>query len=179
MNLILNATPLIYLVKAGFSWIFEASGETLFSTPGVYSEVVERGKELHRPDAKVLEDLFKKEVITIRAPKKAALLKIQKIAAETIGAPLHAGEAEVLALAKELGGIAVADEKPAREVGGVLGISVRGSVYLIGLMIRDGKIKVGEAIQAVDRMISVGWRISTEDYIKIVEELKEMLTRRS
>lgn len=173
MNLVLNATPLIYLTKAGFSWVFEAIGEAMFSTPSVYSEVVERGKELDRPDAKVLEDLFKNGVITVRAPKRVILRKIQEIVSESIGAPLHAGEAEVLALTKELGGIAIIDEKPAREAGEVLGIRVRGSVYLMGLMIRDKKIRLGEAIQAVDKMISSGWRISTEDYLKIVEELKK------
>ncbi|MFQ6129187.1 MAG: DUF3368 domain-containing protein [Candidatus Hadarchaeaceae archaeon] len=173
MSLVLNATPLIYLTRAGFSWVFEAAGEAMFSTPSVYSEVVTRGKELGRPDAKVLEDLFKNGTIVVRAPKKAILRKIQKIVAESTGAPLHAGEAGVLALAKELNGIAVIDEKPARGAGEVLGIEVRGSAYLIGSMVRRKKIKLEEAIQAVDKMISSGWRISTEDYLKIVEELKK------
>jgi predicted nucleic acid-binding protein len=78
-----------------------------------------------------------------------------------------------LALAKELEGTAIIDEKPAREAGEVLGIEVRGSAYLVGLMMRRKKLKLGEAVQAIDKMISGGWRISTEDYIKIVEELKK------
>jgi predicted nucleic acid-binding protein len=173
MTLVLNATPLIYLTRAGFSWIFEAAGEPMFSAPEVYFEVVTRGKELDKPDIRVLEALFQNGIIEVRAPKRAVLRKIQKIVAETIGAPLHAGEAEVLALAKELEGTAIIDEKPAREAGGVLGIEVRGSAYLVGLMMRRKKLKLGEAVQAIDKMISGGWRISTEDYIKIVEELKK------
>lgn len=179
MNFVLNATPLIHLTRAGFSWIFEAAGEPMFSTPKVYSEVVTRGKELDKPDAKIPGDIFKNGVIVVRAPKRAILRGVQKIVAESVGAPLHVGEAGVLALAKELGGIAIIDEKPAREAGEVLGIKVRGSAYLIGLMVRRKKLKLGEAIQAVEKMISSGWRISIEDCLKIVNELKRWQARRS
>jgi len=173
MNLVFNATPLIYLAKAGLSWIFEAAGGGMFSTPAVYSEVVERGKGLGRVDARVLEDLFGEKILVVRAPKKTILRRIRAAAAESIGAPLHAGEAEVLALAEELGGVAVIDEKPAREVGGALGIEVRGSAYLVGLMVRARKMGRRQAIQAIDKMISSGWRISTEDYLKIMAELRK------
>lgn len=172
MNLVLNATPLIYLTRAGLSWIFGAVGG-MISTPAVYSEVVERGKELGRPDAKVLEDLFEKGVLVVRAPRNTILRMVREAAAESVYAPLHAGEAEVLALAKELKAVAIIDEKSAREAGEVLGIEVRGSAYLIGLMVKAGKISRKQATQAIDKMISSGWRISTEDYLKIVAELKQ------
>lgn len=172
MNFILNATPLIYLTKAGLSWIFKAVKGVVFSTPAVYSEIVRRGKELGCPDAKVIEDLFERGILAVRTPKRTILRRIRETATESVGAPLHAGEAEVLALAEELGAVAIVDEKPAREVGETLGIEVRGSAYLIGLTVKARKIKVGQAIQAIDKMISGGWRISIEDYLKIVAELK-------
>lgn len=173
MNLVINATPLIYLTKAELSWIFEAVGGKMLTTPAVYSEVVERGKELGRPDAKVLENYFEKKVILVRAPQRTILRRVREVAAESVSAPLHAGEAEVLALAEELGAVAIIDEKIAREVGKVLGIEVRGSAYLVGLMVKAGKMEKKQAAQAIDKMISSGWRISTEDYIRIVEELKK------
>ena len=173
MSLVLNATPLIYLTRAGLHWVFEAVGEAMFSTPSVYSEVVERGKELGRPDARVLEDFFKRKIIVVRAPEGAVLRKIQEITAKSVSAPLHAGEAEVLALTKELGAVAIIDEKTARGAGEVLGIEIRGNSYLVGLMIRHKKLELKQAIQAINKMVSSGWRISAEDYLKVVEEMEK------
>lgn len=173
MKLVLNATPLIYLTKAGLSWLFEAIGGEVFSTPAVCSEVVEHGKRLGRPDAKVVEELFEKNILIVRAPDKTILRRIREAAAERVDAPLHAGEAEVLALAEGLKAVAIIDERTAREVGELLGIEVRGSAYLIGLMVKARKMKKEQATQAIDRMVSSGWRISTEDYLKIVAELNK------
>jgi predicted nucleic acid-binding protein len=68
--------------------------------------------------------------------------------------------------------VAIVDDSIAREVGEMLGIKVHGSLYLIFLMLRKGKIDKKLAKDKFDAMIRKGFRLSSEVYSEFLRLLK-------
>ncbi len=175
MKLVLNATPLIHLTRAGLEDVFsllKGEGVQIFTTPQVLHEVLERGK--HMPDAGVVRALIDRGVVSVAEPKEMDFLSFLKDISAGPMPPLHEGEAEVLALAKEIGGIAIADEKAARRVGRIAKVEVHGSLYLLVLLYRRGRMDREEVIDAFKSMVKTGYRISPRDFTLIMEELERL-----
>jgi predicted nucleic acid-binding protein len=87
---------------------------------------------------------------------------------------LHVTDAEVLALAKELDGLAVVDDEVARKTAKVYGIAYVGTPYVLARAVYEGLVTKERAKQAVNEMIFVGWRCSVESYAKIIEVLEKL-----
>ncbi len=164
--LVFNSTPLIYLTKVGLSGIFEDLKGLKLTPPTVKREVVDEGKRKGVPDAIVLEKLFKNNVFSVVKPKDR--MSLSRLL-ETRG--LHVADAEVLALARELEGYAVIDDEVARKTANVYGISYVGSSYILMKAVFEGIITKERAKQAVNEMVSAGWRCSIESYARIMEAL--------
>ena len=157
---IFDSSPLIYLNKVGLNWIFkQLEGEKIIPTQ-VYKQVVTEGKNQGYADALISEDLVNKGVIKVVQVAENGFKEMLK----SLEKELHEGELEVLTLAKNKGGIAVLDESIAREVGNVLRIEVRGTLFLIFLMVRKRELKKEEAKYKVDLMIRNGFRLGHEEY---------------
>lgn len=173
--LIFNSTPLIYLTKVSLTKLFKEIPEEKFTTTKVFNEVVQEGKKKGAPEASLLESMFKKETIKIHNPNDEEYLKsVKKMAAESERQPLHEAEAAVLCSAKELNGIAIADDQVARSVAKLLGIELHGTGYILGKIFATNKIKKEELIEKVKEMRNEGWHVSAEDYLKIIEYLKSI-----
>ena len=175
MIIVLNATPLIYVTKIGFSWVFEKLGELgvkIIVPETVYQEVVTIGKEKGFSDAIIVDELVKKNVFEI----KKCLTKnaVKRLLETTFGREklIHSGEIEVLALAMELQGIAIIDEKNARKIAEAMGITVHGTMYLFIILYRHRIISKDELVAIFDELVSHGWRVSVEDYIKIKRKIE-------
>ena len=167
--LVFDSTPLIYLTKAGLSRILkELQGEKLTS-PLVKKEVVEAGKDRGIPDAMVLDKLFTTGVFRVCEPADKPLLARLL---DTHG--LHYADAEVLALAHEYAGIAVMDDEVGRKTAKVYDIDYAGSFYILMRAVCEGLISKAKAKQAVNDMVSPGWRCSVESYMKILEALEKL-----
>ena len=167
--LVFNSTPLIYLSKAGLSGIVEnLKGEKLTS-PLVKAEVVDKGKLKGVPDAIALEKLFDTGVFKVCKPKNTAFLCRLS---ETHG--LHVADADVLALAKECKAPAVIDDEVARKTAKVYGIEYVGTPYVLMRAVFEGLLSKEEAKQAVNDMVSAGWRCSLESYAKITQLLEKV-----
>ena len=104
--LVFNATPLIYITKAGLSKIFEDLKNEKLTSPQVKREVVDEGRRKGVPDAIILEKMFKNNVFKVAETKSQKFLESLL---QTRG--LHITDAEVLAIAKERDGIAVIDDE--------------------------------------------------------------------
>jgi len=166
---IFNSSPLIYLNKVGLEWIFEQLEGEKIIPPEVYEQVITQGKIRGDADAIVSEELVKKgviKVVTIGNDFKEMLNGLKE--------ELHEGELEVLALAKDKGGIAVLDESIAREVGRVFQIEVHGTLFLIFLMAKRGKLKKEEARDKMDLVIRKGFRLGHEEYMAFLNLLEEV-----
>jgi predicted nucleic acid-binding protein len=167
--LVFNSTPLIYLTKAGLSRIFEGLQDEKLTSPVVKREVVDEGKRKGVPDAVVLDKLFASGVFKVCQPSDRKFLARLL---ETRG--LHLADAEVLALARELAGIAVIDDEVARKTAKVYGVDYVGSPYVLMWAVCEGLISKAKAKQAVNDMVSAGWRCNVESYAKIMEVLDRL-----
>ncbi len=76
--------------------------------------------------------------------------------------------------AKELNGIAIADDQVARSVAKLLEIELHEAGYVLGKIFTTGKIKKEELVEKVKQMRDEGWRVSAEDYLRIIEYLKSL-----
>jgi len=164
--LVFNSTPLIYLTKVGLSKIFEGLKEQKLTSPQVKREVVDEGKRKGVPDALILEKMFENEMFRAVEPSDRVFLSRLL---ETRG--LHVTDAEVLALAKELDGLAVVDDEVARKTAKAYGIAYVGTPYVLVRAVLQKLITKERAREAVNEMVSVGWRCSIESYAKIMEIL--------
>jgi len=158
---------LIYLCKIGFSFIFREFSEDKYTTPMVFKEVVEEGKRLGAPDAYVVEQMINESTIKVVEPREVEFVDLLIKTSN-----LHKAEAQVLALAKELDGIAVIDEGIARQVARIYNIEAHGTVYLLLRLVYRGSLSREKARKAVERMISAGWRLSAEEYAKLLRQLE-------
>ena len=166
--LVFNSTPLIYLSKAGLSFIIEHLNAEKLTSLRVKTEVVDKGKVKGVPDAIVLEKLFENGVFKLCEPEdKLFLAGLSK----TRG--LHVADAEVLALAKEVDGLAAIDDEIARKTAKVYGIRYVGTPYILKRAILEELISKEEAKQAINDMVSFGWRCNIESYAKIIELLEK------
>jgi len=173
--LIFNSTPLIYLTRVSLTKFFKEIPEEKFTTTKVFNEVVQEGKKKGAPEASLLESMFKEETIKVHNPNDQEYLKsVKKMSAESERQPLHEAEAEVLCLAKELNGIAIADDQVARSVARLLGIRLHGTGYIPGKIFATSKIKKEQLIGKVKEMRNEGWHVTAEDYLKIIKYLKTL-----
>ncbi len=135
----------------------------------MFSEVVEKGRELGRGDALVIGELVNEKKIKVIKPDPGVVKNLMK----TTGMVFHRGEAETLALAKKLRAVAVINESIGRTAGEVTGIETRGSAFIIGLLLARKKIDKKTAGTITNQMVEEGWRLSTEDYAKIMKSLEK------
>jgi len=168
-QLVFNSTPLIYLTKAGLSSILADLKEEKLTSPLVKAEVADKGKLKGVPDAIVLEKLFDNGVFKLCKPTDEEFLARLS---ETRG--LHVADAEVLALAKEYEALAVIDDEVARKTAKVYGIDYVGTPYVLMRAVFEGLISKEAAKQAVNDMVSAGWRCSIESYSKILEMIDKI-----
>jgi predicted nucleic acid-binding protein len=171
--LVFDSTPLIYLTKASLAELLKDISEQKFTTASVFEEVVREGKKKNAPEASLLETLFKEEIIKVHnISNKKYLNYVKEMATGNEMQPLHEAEAEVLCLTKELNGIAIADDQVARSVARILGIELHGTGYILGKIFATGKIGKEKLVEKVKEMRDSGWYVSAEDYLKIIDYLK-------
>jgi predicted nucleic acid-binding protein len=173
--LVFNSTPLIYLTRVSLTTLFTNLNEDKITTSKVYHEVVVQGKKKGSPEALLLEKLFKKKVLSIHELKNKEFMKtLVGVAANLERQPLHEAEAEVLAVANEVKGVAIIDDKIAKSVASLFGIKMHGTGYVLGKMYLTGKIGKETLIQKIKEMRDQGWYISGEDYLDIVKHLEAL-----
>jgi predicted nucleic acid-binding protein len=166
--LIFDATPLIYLTRAGLASVIEEIPARKFAARSVFREIVERGKAKGLADALALARLFEKEAITIADASNVGLLRTL---ASIRG--LEESDAETLTIANERDYIAVLDDLLARKVARTYGVDFVGTPHVIILGISNDLLSKEEAINVVDRMIEAGWRCGPELYREIIRLIRE------
>lgn len=163
--LIFDATPLIYLGKVNLIEKIKHFPEDKYTTKSVYKEVVEEGKKSGRPEVFLIEAHVKSGIIKIKTPTNK-----QYISHLRENPKIHEGDAEVLALASELNGIALLDDEEARGIAEIEGIEHHGTIYLLLRMRKMKLLTKKEALAGLNEMIYMGWRCSTELYAEILME---------
>lgn len=165
--LIFDATPLIYLGKVNLIEKVKHFHEDKYTAKSVYREVVEEGKKSGRPEVFMIEDLIKSGIINIKTPTDKRYVKYL-----LENPKIHTGDADVLALARELNGVALMDDEEARGMAEIEGIEHHGTIYLLLRMRKMRLLTRDEALAALNEMIRMGWRCSTERYAEILTEMR-------
>jgi len=172
--LIFDSTPLIYMVRVSLSGLLKGLDEPKIITRSVCNELLE-GEALGKPEATVLRGLIDEKTIKLQDPTdEGFVLKIVKLAAEKERRPLHKAEADVVALTKELKGVAISDDHVARSIARLIGIELQGTGYILGRIYKAGRISKKELLRNMSEMRRSGWRIREEDYEKILDYLRRL-----
>jgi len=163
MLVVLNSTPLIYVAKVGMAHLLIDLRLEKITSPLVKQEVVDKGKDIGAPEAEILEELYQKNVIKIVEPKRQELItRLRGIRG------LHDADIHTIALAKEYDGMAIMDDQLARKTARIYKIRYSGTPYLLMRAHVQGLITKELVNEAVDDMISAGWRCGVEDYQSIM-----------
>lgn len=159
-SIVSNAIPLIYLAKTGKRDLLkELFGEILIPQE-VYSEVVEKGKQLGQKDAYAVENAVVQGWIKV-------------VAAEPVEVPieLDKGEEAALSLAKQLNAeVVLLDEVSARSAARLIGLTPRGTLFVLLLALKTQKIVLDEFLHALDQLIDAGFRLKEEVYVQAVRD---------
>ena len=156
-----DASPLICLAKAGkLSLLRDLFGKVVIEEE-VKRETIDRGKGEGAPDALVIEDAIKE-----------GWMEVETIEDEKRFRGIHKGEGNTILLAKKNKCLVLIDEEDGREVARVMGLKVRGSLYVLKKAVEKGLMSKDDAIKTLDEMIKDGFRISTRIYAKFLEGVK-------
>ena len=141
-NAVVNASPLIYLARAGLIELLQLASETVGVPEAVVEEISRRGPG--DPTARALE------ATTWLQPLPAI-----EIPADVLAWDLGAGESAVIAWARsQTGAEAIIDDLLGRRCCTTLGVPVRGTLGLVLIAKQRGAIS--EARPVLDRLRAAG-----------------------
>ena len=163
-----DSTPLIYLAKIGRLNLLRGVFEKIYIPEAVFNEAVTQGKELNMSDAFIIEKAVGIWIIKEQVePKVDAEFRFLDT-----NTKLGSGEKEALKLCKQLNAVYfIADDREARRVSRILNIKPIGTCGILIQTFRQASITEGEALQILDDLVKVGFRISSAVYRRILDEL--------
>ncbi len=167
MIAVINASPLIYLSKLGIIEILPQLFTRIITTNTVKQEVLQ---EKTAPEQAILSEVFGSWLEVEKAD--------EKIVKKLTEMQIHKGEAEVIAigrelLAKEKSTVVIIDDLLTREIATSLGLTVTGT---IGVLLKATKEKViarKECQTLLEKLITTTtFRLSARVYAKILKEIE-------
>jgi len=167
-----NATPLIYLARLGRLHLLNDLYGKVQIPPEVKVETVDRGKAKGYPDAYVIEEALNDgwlitDALTDENERKSEAL------AEMTG--IDIGEAQAIILTKQKNEKEVLiDQSNAREVARNLGLSPRGTIFIILTSIKRELITKDIAKQMLVRLIEVNFYISANIYRDALNAIEKL-----
>lgn len=167
MRFVFDASPLIHITKAGLTFMIETMDGEKYTVPAVFHEVVETGKALGYADASMVEQLVTNKILRVRTPKT----NIQTIS--RAHKDMHIGEAQVIALSKEINAIAILDDSVARSVARIHTVRTEGTYSIILRALVNGSINKEEAEASLQKLVSSGWRCDIELYSRLLKIVRE------
>lgn len=162
-----NASPLIYLGKIEKLNLLKILFKEIIIPKQVYEEVVLRGKEERFLDALKVESVIKEGWIKIKE------IDINE-EVNQLDKEIDIGEISLISLAKKLKpSLILIDDASARAIAESLGFNVKGTLYVLLKAYKKGIIKKKETKELINKLIILGFRISQELYIEVIEELEK------
>ena len=163
-----DSTPLIYLAKIGRLDLLRDVFEKIHIPEAVYHEAATQGKALNISDTFIIENAIGTWIITKQVePETDAEFRFLDT-----NVKLGSGEKEALKLSRQLNAShLIADDREARRVSRILRIKPIGTIGILVRALRQDLIAEGEALQIIDDLVKVGFRISSAVYRRILDEL--------
>lgn len=164
-RIVSNSSPLIYLSKLGRLELLRKLFKEILIPKEVFNEAVLRGKEEKFSEALVIEDAMHEGWLKIKGTKVDR--RLLEFAPE-----LNLGETEVISLAREVkADLVLMDDASGRGVSESFGLNTKGTIYILLKAYKSGLIKKEEVKTLLDKLILAGFRLSSEVYSRILEEL--------
>lgn len=152
-----NSTPLIALSRIGKLDLLREYFKEIIIPEAVYQEVVVAGGDLY--GAKEIQKL---DWVKVRKVKN-------ELAAKALETIVDKGEAEAITLAAELESrLLLMDDAEGRKTAQGIGLRITGTVGVLLMAARDGKVELKNAL---DQLLSAGFRLSEKEYQRIIELL--------
>ncbi|MDZ7752345.1 MAG: hypothetical protein U5S82_11890 [Gammaproteobacteria bacterium] len=159
-SIVSDTTALIVLARQQRIAILGACFERILLPPTVYEEWL-------RGDARVEDLMAQHRFLRVVASPRGDVL-------EELQALLDPGEAEAIALAKELRIPLLVDEKKGRTIARMMGIPVVGLVGVLCLAVESGVCSAAEVKAVVHKAVDSGFRLSNPLYAAFVERVDEI-----
>ena len=172
MTAVSDASPLIWLAKAGKINLLKELFEEIVIPIEVYKEAVEEDLKHGFSDAITINECIQQGWIKLSklTPKDHNLMKrISQQAFE-----IHPGEAQAIVIAKEMGVLLLMDESAGRAFAQAWGVKVKGTVYVIMSALRAGLLRQTEAKDAVLTMVNKGFRLEPNLLARIIREMERI-----
>lgn len=164
-KIVSNATPLIYLSKIGRLDLLRDNFGEIIIPMEIKAEVVDRGKELKKKDAYIVESAIENGWIKVKETK---LIEV--------AIDVQRGERAVISLAKNLGiGDVLIDEVSARTSAKLAGLHPRGTLFVLLKALKDYLIDFDDFLECLDKLISEGFRLKEEVYLGAIREAKRIM----
>ncbi len=101
--------------------------------------------------------------------KSSAWIKVEnvenRVAVDALSISLDKGEAEAIVLSKEKAALLIIDDGDGRRTAELLGLKITGTIGILLLASQEGKLDLKKSL---DDLKSVGFRLSNEEYEKIL-----------
>ena len=161
MRAVADASSLIHSAKNPRFWtLMKRTFDEVLIPEGVFQEIL-KGREIGSSDVTIIEGEITNAWIKVRKVRK--LLNLPK--------NLGRGEREAISLMKETrADWLLIDDRVASITARLMGLKTRSSAYLLIFWNRKGVIK--QALELLDNLVNVGYRLGSKDYVSIKKHIK-------
>lgn len=154
MDVVSNSTPLIALAKIQKLDLLKHFFGTVSIPQEVYDEVVTRGGPLYGADE------------VSRASWIRVVSVENRTAVDALSLTLDRGEAEAIALAREIDALLIIDDRDGRDAAKSLGIPITGTIGILLLAAEEKTISFKDEL---DALVAAGVRLSEREYRRILD----------
>ena len=164
-----DASPLVYLAKAGRLSLLRDLFGKVWIPERVYEEVVIRGKALKIADASMVDHAVGAWVVRMEIDQDLS----ERYSFLDDNERLGVGERDALRLCKQLkADLLIVDDKEARRVARILRIKPIGTCGILIQAHSSGLITASEAEEILDDLIRAQFRVEAALYRRILKELR-------
>ena len=117
-------------------------------------------------DAHVVKEAVEKGWIVVEANAGTRKRRLEEDSRD-----IHEGEAAAMVLALNKGLSLLIDESSGRAVAEALGLTPRGTMYVVLRALHSGRLTVSEARDAISSMVSSGFRIEPSLLERVLREI--------
>lgn len=160
MQIVFNASPLIFLAKLGYLNQFVESPDNFYIPQSVADEI--RAKS--DPASQTVQTLINTGNLQVRPSSLTTLVN-------SLNQRLGKGESEAIALGIELDvDYVLLDDSTARREAKRLGLNIKGTLAVVKKLSKDGKINIASSDNLHQRLIEIEFRVKESLFDQIFSE---------
>ena len=164
-RIVSNATPLIYLAKSNKLSLLQTIVNQVLIPEAVFQEVVIESKRLGEKDSYRVEKAISE-----------GWLKVKKVNNHiSFEFSLHAGEIEVISLAREMEiKTVIIDDAKARSAAELAGLIPVGTLGIILHAVKNNIMDFDEFLSTLENIIDSGFYIKDDVYVKVIRTARKL-----